>query len=400
VERQTLHIPRWVQLVALPIGLLLAWSIAGLVRETIVIFLVSALFALLLNPLVFRVSRVMPRGLAILTVLLVVFAIIVGALALIGAELVTQVSRAATAVENEVTVDKATGRTPADAKIDDLQAWLNRHGLSHVQVRHVGDTAIARIQKQGVFGYVRKAVDVGQTVATEIVTGVFRTILVLVVTIYMLLAGPRVSRALDNYLPPGPDGRGLGWQAQHALMSYVRGQFFVSLIIGVSTGVVMELYGITGIWPAARDYSLFLGLFSMLTEAIPYVGPVIGAIPAVVLAAFDSPLTALWVTLAYIGIHQLEGHVVVPRVMGAAIRSHPLAVIFCLLAGAEIAGIFGAILAIPLLAVSTAIITYIRQRVVLEPWPRYALAEVGAGVAETSQAPPGTGAPRPSDSAS
>jgi predicted PurR-regulated permease PerM len=393
VERQALHIPRWVQLVALPLGLLLAWSIAGLIRETIVIFLISGLFALLLNPLVSKVARVLPRGLAILTVLLVVFAVIVGALALIGAELVTQVSRAATAIENEVTVNTATGRTPADEKIDELQSWLNRHGLSHVQVRHVGETAIARIQSQGVFGYVRKAVDVGQTVATEVVTGVFRTILVLVVTIYMLLAGPRASRAIDRVLPPGPDGRGLGWAAQHALMSYVRGQFFVSLIIGVSTGVLMELYGITGIWPAARDYSLFLGLFSMLTEAIPYVGPVIGAIPAIVLAAFESPLTAVWVTLAYIGIHQLEGHVVVPRVMGAAIRSHPLAVIFCLLAGAEIAGIFGAILAIPLLAVGTAIVTYVRERITFEPWPRYALVEAGSGVAEASQAPPeGTGA--------
>jgi predicted PurR-regulated permease PerM len=251
-----------------------------------------------------------------------------------------------------------------------------------------------------VFGYVRKAVDVGQTVATEIVTGVFRTILVLVVTIYMLLAGPRVSRSLDRLLPPGPDGRGIGWAAQHALMSYVRGQFFVSLIIGVSTGVLMELYGITGIWPAARDYSLFLGLFSMLTEAIPYVGPVIGAIPAIVLAAFDSPLTAVWVTLAYIGIHQLEGHVVVPRVMGAAIRSHPLVVIFALLAGAEIAGIFGAILAIPLLAVATAVVNYVRARIVFEPWPRYALAEAGAGVAEASQAPGERGAQRPPDPAS
>jgi predicted PurR-regulated permease PerM len=382
-------IPRWVQLVALPLGLLAAWSVASAIRETLFVFIVSALAALLLNPIVARVARFMPRGLAILSVLLVVFALIVGALAILGAEVVTQVSNAATAIEKEVTVDPATGRTPADARIDNLQQWLDGHGLSGVQVRTVGKKAVQRIQSQGVFGYVRKAVDVGQTVATQVVTGIFRTVLVLVVTIYMLLSGPRFSRTADRLLPPGPDGRGLGWSVQHALVSYVRGQFIVSLIIGFSTGVVMELYGITGIWPAARDYSLFLGLFAMLTEAIPYVGPVLGAIPAVILAAFDDPLTAAWVTLAYVGIHQLEGHIVVPRIMGAAIRSHPLAVIFCLLAGAEVAGIFGAFLAIPLLAVATAVVQFVRERLVFEPWPRYALAGAGAGLgSDASQAPP------------
>ena len=85
----------------------------------------------------------------------------------------------------------------------------------------------------------------------------------------------------------------------------------------------------------------------MVTEVIPYVGPILGALPAIVLAAIHSPVTALWVGLFYLGIHQLEGHVIVPRVMGQALGAHPLLVIFALVAGAELYGIIGALLALP-----------------------------------------------------
>src|SRR5207344_599553 len=110
-------------------------------------------------------------------------------------------------------------------------------------------------------------------------------------------------------------------------------------------------------------------------------GPILGAVPPVVLAFFDRPITALWVALAYLAIHQLEGHVVVPRVMGNALRSHPLAVIFGLLAGAELFGILGAILALPLLAVGRAVVDFVGARISFEPWPRLGLADGGLDLA-------------------
>jgi hypothetical protein len=147
----------------------------------------------------------------------------------------------------------------------------------------------------------------------------------------------------------------------------------------------------------------------MATEAIPYVGPILGAVPPIVLALFDHPVTALWVALAFLAIHQLEGHVVVPRVMGSALRSHPLAVIFGLLAGAEVFGAVGAILALPLLAVGRAVVDFLAARIAFEPWPRMGLAGGGLDLAvpvviEGSGAGPGGAdgearppAPAPSD---
>ena len=90
--------------------------------------------------------------------------------------------------------------------------------------------------------------------------------------------------------------------------------------------------------------------------------------PAVIYAVVVHPISALWVVLLFLGIHQIEGHVVVPNVMGNALRLHPLLVIFGLAAGAELYGLPGALVALPLLAVGRAIWEFFADRITLEPW--------------------------------
>jgi predicted PurR-regulated permease PerM len=377
-----LRVPRWIQLVTLLLVGIAAWQLAGLLTATLVVFWIAALIALLLNPLVHRLVQLrVPRGLAVLVVYVAGFALLIGVLTIASAVVVNQTQGAARTVEQQFTPRPGTNRTPADDKIDELQRWLNRNGLSRIHVRLLGSEAVARIRKQGVSTYVNRAINIGQTVAPAVVTGIFEVILILVVSIYMLLSAPRLSRFVNRLLPPTADGLELGGQVQRSLVAYVRGQFIVSLIIGASAGIAMEIFGVTGIWPAARDYAIFFALWAMVTEVIPYVGPILGAVPAVVLALFDKPLTALWVGLCYLAIHQLEGHVVVPRVMGSALKSHPLAVIFFLLAGNELYGLLGALLALPTMAVVRAVYGFLRGRVMLEPWPRFVLAEAGVGLA-------------------
>jgi predicted PurR-regulated permease PerM len=101
---------------------------------------------------------------------------------------------------------------------------------------------------------------------------------------------------------------------------------------------------------------------------LPYIGPWLGAVPPTVYAVVVHPVSALWVVLLFVGIHQLEGHIVVPNVMGGALRLHPLLVIFGLLAGFEIDGIPGALIALPLLAAGRATWEFFGERLVLEPW--------------------------------
>ena len=105
-----------------------------------------------------------------------------------------------------------------------------------------------------------------------------------------------------------------------------------------------------------------------MTEVLPYLGPWLGAIPPTIYALVVHPFSAIWVVLLFLGIHQIEGHIVVPKVMGSVLRLHPLLVIFGLLAGSNIAGLIGALLALPLLAVGRAVWEFFSERVTFESW--------------------------------
>jgi predicted PurR-regulated permease PerM len=103
-------------------------------------------------------------------------------------------------------------------------------------------------------------------------------------------------------------------------------------------------------------------------ELVPFVGPILGAIPPVVVALFQDPLSAVWVVILFIAIQQLEGHVVAPQIFGHALRINPVLVILALLFGDAIYGLIGALVALPVAAVLRETIVYLRRHVVLEPW--------------------------------
>jgi predicted PurR-regulated permease PerM len=155
---------------------------------------------------------------------------------------------------------------------------------------------------------------------------------------------------------------------EHALVAYVRGQVLLSLIIGVTTGLGLYVFGVTGLLPNGDKYALVFGAWIALAEVLPYLGPWLGGVPPVLYALVVHPVSALWVVLLIFAIQQLEGHLVVPNVMGGALRLHPLLVIFGLLAGIEIDGIPGALIALPLLAVGRATWEFFAERLALEPW--------------------------------
>ena len=125
-------------------------------------------------------------------------------------------------------------------------------------------------------------------------------------------------------------------RVERSLASYVRGQVSLSLIIGTSAGVGIYLLGFLGWMPNGQKYALLFGAWVAMTEVIPYVGPWLGAIPPFLYALVVHPISALWIFLLFVVIHQVEGHIVVPNVMGSALRLHPLLVIFGLLAAFEL----------------------------------------------------------------
>ena len=196
----------------------------------------------------------------------------------------------------------------------------------------------------------------------------FSIVLVVVVSVYMLLDMHRLAASVDRRFPPRPGTTPLIERMEQALASYVKGQFALSMIIGVSAGFGLWMLGMVGLLPNGGRYALLFGIWVGITELIPYVGPWLGAAPPVVYALVQHPLSALWVALLFLGIQQLEGHVVVPKVMGHSLRLHPLLVIFGLLAGGEIYGFPGILVALPLLAAGRAAWEFFAERVELARW--------------------------------
>jgi predicted PurR-regulated permease PerM len=365
-----IEIPRWIQLVGLPILLLLLWVVAGAVRHVVFLFLVAFLVALLLSPLVRIVQRVrLPRGFAVALVYLVFAVVLVAAIGALGTVLVSETKTAAKRVDSYFTdVNGQTNQVAADRDVDRLQEWLNTHGLRSVHVQHRGHQLVRDIRKHDVGKYTNKVVDFLEGAAISIGKLLFSLIVLIVVSVYMLLDLPRLARTVDKRFPPHPGSHSLLVRMEHSLVSYVKGQALVSLIIGTSAGVGIWLLGAIGALPGGQKYALVFGAWVAITELIPYLGPWLGAIPPFIYAFVVHPISALWVFLLFLGIHQVEGHVVVPNVMGSALRLHPLLVIFGLLAGGEIYGLPGALVALPLLAAGRAAWEFFGERVSLESW--------------------------------
>jgi len=333
-----LQIPRWIQLVGLPILLLFLWVVAGAARHVVFLFLVAALIAFLLNPIVRTLTRVwIPRGFGVALVYLSFLAILLAAVVAVGSVVVDQTKSSANRVNNYFTVAHGhPSRTNADRDVDRFQHWLDTHRLSGIDVQKRGHDLVKQIRNKDVSKYTGDVVSFVEGAAIGTVKFLFALVLTIVVSIYMLLDMPRLARVVDRRFPPNPGSQALLTRIEHSLASYVRGQFLLSLIIGTSAGLGMWLLGTLGWVPGADRYAVLFGAWVAITELVPYIGPWLGAIPPFIYALVVHPISALWVGLLFLGIHQIEGHIVVPNVMGSALRLHPLLVIFGLLAGGEI----------------------------------------------------------------
>lgn len=384
-----IEIPRWIQLVGLPLLLILAWVLAGAVRHVVFIFLVAGLIALLLDPLVRTLSRIrIPRGFSVAIVYLCFATLLIVAIVGIATVVVDQTRSASDRVEAYFTVERGQrGQTDAGRDVDRLQRWLDGHGLERLDIRQQGHDFVENVGRKDVEKYTSTVIEFLEGAAVSIFELLFSLVLIVVVSIYMLLDMPRLTRTVDRRLPPPPDSAPLTVRIEGALAGYVKGQILLSLIMGTSAGLGLWLLGLLGWVPGADRYALLFGSWVAVTEVIPYLGPWLGAIPPFVYGLVVDPISAIWVALLFLGIHQIEGHIVVPNVMGSALRLHPLLVIFGLLAGGEIYGLPGALIALPLLAAARATWEFFAQRLALEPWRERGAVPVELEV-ESPAAPP------------
>ncbi|HEY2436003.1 MAG TPA: AI-2E family transporter, partial [Solirubrobacteraceae bacterium] len=302
-------VPRWVQLVGLPLSVLAAWALAKAAGKVVLLFIIAGLIALILNPAVSFVQRGrVPRGLAVLAVYVAFFVGLAG----IGVLLANPISNQVRTFTNNL----PTIVNEANKKLSEAQDELNHAGI-HVELVKPGKTALQSIQAK-VAKSASKFVSFGGALLTEVANAIFNLILIFVLSVYMLLYGERIGALVRRVMPPG-DGTprdDYPVQVQNAVARYVGGQLLFSFIMGATAGLALYLLGVLGIFPAGRTYAAVFGIFYGFMELIPYIGPVLGAIPAILVALFTDPISALWVTLLFIGLQQIEGHIVAPQIFG------------------------------------------------------------------------------------
>jgi predicted PurR-regulated permease PerM len=365
----TIQIPRWIQLAGLPVLLVLAYLLAATLGHALFLFLTAGLIAFLLNPLVRDVQRLrIRRGFAVAIVyLLFLGAVGIGVAGLVSV-VVNESHSATNRIDHYVTVkDKLTGQTGAEHDVDRLQAWLDRHHLQRIKVKKQLTDWVNHLKAKDISGFTTKAFSFATGAARTVIFGLFNLILIVVVSVYMLLDMQRLERAIDRRFPPH-DGLPLTTRIEKALAGYVRGQVLLSAVIGASAGVGMWALGASGLVPGADRYALLFGVWAGVMEVIPYIGPWLSAVPPAVYALVVHPLGVIWVAALFVFIYQIEGHVVVPNVMANALRLHPLLVIFGLLAGGELYGLPGVLIALPTMATLRATWEFFGERVQLATW--------------------------------
>jgi predicted PurR-regulated permease PerM len=353
-------VPRWVQLVLLPIGLLGLWALARAAGPVLLILVVASMVALILAPVVRLLARRMPRGLAILLVYVGGFAVLGGVGVLLASPVTSQITRFERNVPSIV--------RNANHSLDDFQSWLDRHGIN-VHIKQQGQTALDTLQRD-VLKRSGDIVSFSRGLLSSLVTIGFDLVLVLVLSVYLLIYGKQIGGLVRSIMPPG-DGTpedDYPRLVQQAVSGYVRGQLLFSFVMGASAAVSLTIFGLLGIFPDGERYAIFFGAFYGLMEFIPYIGPIIGPVPAVLLALFQSPISAVWLILLFIALQQLEGHLVAPQVFRISLRINPILIILALLIGDQLYGIVGALVALPVIAVLRQTALYLRRHLVLEPW--------------------------------
>ncbi|MGU3498213.1 AI-2E family transporter [Mycobacterium sp. C31M] len=319
----------------------LLWVVGQLKLIIVPVCLAALLAALLLPAVDFLQRRRVPRGWAVAAVLFSAIAVVGGILTFV----VSQFISGAPGLVEQVT-----------RSVDGLRNWLIEGPvhLSREQIDHAGDAVIKALQENQA-RLTSGALSTAGTV-TELVTG---AVLILFTLIFLLHGGREIFAFVTKIFPKTVRERvrDAGRAGFRSLTGYVRATCLVALVDAVGIGTGLAIMGVPLALPLAS--LVFLGAF------VPLIGAVIAGGVAVIVALIAKGWVYALITLGLIlAVQQLESHVLQPLVMGRAVAVHPLAVVLAIAGGGVLAGIVGALLAVPIVAVVNSAV-----RVLLAPDP-------------------------------
>ena len=307
----------------------LAWELVRELGRVITWLVVALFFTVILTPAVdFLQQRLrLRRGLATAVVFLTGFGLIAGMLYAFIRPIVDQVSEFVDDLP-ELVDEAERGEGWVGELVDryDLDEWIEENR--------------ERLRES-----LSSAGGAGLDVVRSIFSTIFASVTVIVITILMLLRGPELTQSALKLIAPRQRERVrvVASDAARAVSGYMLGNFLISLIAGTSTYIVLKVLGV--------DYAEVLALWVAFADLIPMVGATLGAIPTIGLSFLHSPFAGFFSLGFYIVYQQFENHVLQVTIMARTVQVNPLTVLIAVLAGVELFGFLGALLAIPVAGV-------------------------------------------------
>lgn len=315
------------------VAVVLALAFLWVIRDIVVVILLSLVLASAMEPMVDYLSRhKIPRHVSVLGAYILVIALVAG-IAVLMAPLVVEQFHVLSQNLPQYTADIQTRYPNLSALFGGVDLNSIVHSLFSGSAG--GDTLFSRTV--GLFN------------------GLFAVISVLVISFYLVAADRGMKHFIRDLVPSAHQNivMNLIEKIQHKMGLWVVGQIILSLFIFSLTFIGLSILGV--------KYALFLALLAGLFEVVPYVGPFLSAVPAVFFALIQSPALVIGVIVLYIIIQKTEGYVLVPKVMEKTVGTSPLVVILALLVGFKLAGILGLLLAVPLAGAITVVIAELFQ---------------------------------------
>ncbi|WP_055704783.1 AI-2E family transporter, partial [Streptomyces puniciscabiei] len=314
-------------------------KVISAVQLVVFAFVIALLVTALLQPTVARLTRRgVPRGPA--TALTAISGFVV--IGLMGWFVTWQVVENIDTLSNQI-----------QHGIDDLRNWLLKSPL-HVTDKQINQ--IAKNLREAIGANADQITSAGLQGVQVVIETLTSILLVFFSTLFLLYDGKRIWEWFLKLVPAAarPGVAGAGPRAWRTLTAYVRGTVLVALIDAIFIGFGIYFLNV----PMAVPLAVFIFLFSF----IPLVGAVAsGALAVIVALVTQGVFTAVMTLIVVLAVQQIEGHVLQPFILGRAVRVHPLAVVLTVAAGGMVAGIGGAVVAVPLVAVANTVVGYLRQ---------------------------------------
>lgn len=296
-----------------------------LTRDIILLLLLALILASAMEPLVdYLHSKKIPRGLSVI----MVYFVVIGAAVLVVYSMIPPVLDQYKILKSNLSSEQYTRA---------LNTQIGGYSLQNFFKDLFSDSGNGNSVVQNTFGVFNGALDV---------------VAVLVISFYLVAEQKGMKSFVSSLIPAHHHEFTLGLitKIQHKMGMWVIGQIIISFGIFIFTYIGLLLLHV--------PYALVLALLSGLFEVVPYIGPFISAIPAIFIAFIVSPSLAVWVAVLYLLVHEVEGYVLVPKIMEKTVGQSPLLTLLALLIGYQLAGIVGLIISVPL---STALTVTVQE---------------------------------------